>query len=59
MKRRRHSNNTGLTGIKSGNNERKLKNIARKLKIPFGDKPKNFMTSQAGPSIANTSLDVT
>ena len=38
MKVRRHHNNKGRQKIKSGNNERQLQRIAKKLRIPFGVK---------------------
>jgi hypothetical protein len=36
MKHRRHHNNTGERSIRSGDNEKKLQRIARKLGIPYG-----------------------
>jgi hypothetical protein len=36
MKTRRHHNNHGLTQIKRGKTERTVRNIAKKLGIPYG-----------------------
>lgn len=36
MKERRHHNNHGLQGTKSGSRKRRLKRLARELRIPFG-----------------------
>jgi hypothetical protein len=36
MKMRKHHNNHGLTQIKRGKTERTVRNIAKKLGIPYG-----------------------
>ncbi len=38
MKFRRHHNNTGLRGNKSGSRSKELQKLARKLGVPFGKK---------------------
>lgn len=37
-KSRRHTNKTGLRGIKSGYYKREIKKLARELNIPYGNK---------------------
>jgi len=38
MKTRRHHNNKGLSQIKRGKTEEQVRNIAKRLSIPYGDR---------------------
>ena len=52
MKFRRHHNNKGYRQIKNGTTERQIKQIARKLNIPYGDKTSKHMKNVANEIVA-------